>query len=169
MRDGALSAQTTDVIVNKATPKLFAKYPDAKTLAKAEPDDVEPLVEHARASSGRRRRASSALARALVEQHGGEVPRTLDELVKLPGVGRKTANVVLGVRSDTPEGVVVDTHVQRISQRLGWTRNTEPVKIEQDLMQAPAAQAIGTARATCSSSTAAASASARSRTARTAR
>jgi endonuclease-3 len=77
----------------------------------------------------------SGLSRKIVEEHGGEVPRTLDELVKLPGVGRKTANVVLGVMWNTPEGVVVDTHVQRLSQRLGWTKNTEPIKIEQDLMR----------------------------------
>ncbi len=127
-----LSAQTTDVAVNKATPKLFAKYPDAKTLAKAEPIDVEPLV----ATLGFFRMKSKSLvglARALVEKHGGEVPRTMDELVKLPGVGRKTANVVLGVMWNTPDGVVVDTHVQRISQRLKWTKETDPVKIEKDL------------------------------------
>src|SRR5262249_14258465 len=75
------------------------------------------------------------LAKRLVEHHGGEVPQTLAELVKLPGVGRKTANVVLGVAFGAPEGVVVDTHVQRISQRLGWTRHAEPAEIEQDLMR----------------------------------
>ena len=127
-----LSAQTTDVNVNKATPKLFALYPDAKVLAKVEPIDVEPLV----ATLGFfRQKAKSlvGLARALVERHEGEVPRTLDELVKLPGVGRKTANVVLGVMWNTPEGVVVDTHVQRLARRLTWTKQTDPVKIEQDL------------------------------------
>jgi endonuclease-3 len=75
------------------------------------------------------------LAKKIVAEHGGQVPRTLAELVELPGVGRKTANVVLGVAFDAPEGVVVDTHVQRISQRLGWTKNTEPITIEQDLMK----------------------------------
>ncbi|AKV02109.1 Endonuclease III [Labilithrix luteola] len=127
-----LSAQTTDVNVNKATPKLFATYPDAKALAKAEPVDVEPLVS---TLGFFRQKAKSivGLSRILVERHGGEVPRSLDDLVKLPGVGRKTANVVLGVIWNTPEGVVVDTHVQRTSQRLGWTQNTDPVKIEQDL------------------------------------
>jgi endonuclease-3 len=127
-----LSAQTTDVNVNKATPKLFAAYPDAKALAKAEQLDVEPLV----ATLGFFRQKSKSLiglAKALVEKHGGEVPRTMDELVKLPGVGRKTANVVLGVIWHTPDGVVVDTHVQRISQRLKWTKQTDPVKIEKDL------------------------------------
>jgi endonuclease-3 len=127
-----LSAQTTDVAVNKVTPKLFADYPDARALAATEPSEIEPYV----ASLGFFRMKSKAivgLARALVEQHGGEVPRTLDALVKLPGVGRKTANVVLGVLWNIPEGVVVDTHVTRLSQRLGWTKNTEPEKIERDL------------------------------------
>ena len=128
-----LSAQTTDVAVNKVTPALFAKYPDARALAKADPArDVEPLLS----TLGMFRQKSKnvvGLAKGLVEDHGAEVPRTLAELVELPGVGRKTANVVLGVAFGVPEGVVVDTHVQRISQRLGWTKNTEPPKIEQDL------------------------------------
>jgi endonuclease-3 len=127
-----LSAQTTDVAVNKVTPKLFVDFPDARSLAVAEPSAIEPYV----ASLGFFRTKSKAivgLARALVEKHGGEVPRTLDELVELPGVGRKTANVVLGVLWNIPEGVVVDTHVMRLSQRLGWSKNTEPEKIERDL------------------------------------
>ncbi len=127
-----LSAQTTDVNVNKATPKLFAKYPDARALAKAEQLEVEPYVS----TLGFFRQKSKSLiglAKALVEKHDGEVPRTMEELIKLPGVGRKTANVVMGVMWNVPDGVVVDTHVQRISQRLGWTRNTDPVKIEKDL------------------------------------
>jgi endonuclease-3 len=128
-----LSAQTTDVAVNKVTPGLFAKYPDARALAKADPPrDVEPLLS----TLGMFRQKSKnivGLARMLVATHGAEVPRTLAELVELPGVGRKTANVVLGVAFNAPEGVVVDTHVQRISQRLGWTKNTEPEKIEKDL------------------------------------
>jgi endonuclease III len=129
-----LSAQTTDVNVNKATPKLFAAYPDAKALASAAQEDVEPLVS---TLGFFRQKAKSiiGLSKKLVEAHGGNVPRRLAELVELPGVGRKTANVVLGVTWNTPEGVVVDTHVQRISQRLGWTRNTDPVKIEQDLVK----------------------------------
>ncbi len=129
-----LSAQTTDVNVNKATPKLFARFPDAHAMAKADPKDVEPYV----ASLGffrQKSKALVALAQSLVEQHDGEVPQTLAELVKLRGVGRKTANVVLGVMWNKPEGVVVDTHVQRISQRLGWTRHNDPIKIEQDLMK----------------------------------
>jgi endonuclease III len=129
-----LSAQTTDVAVNKATPKLFAAWPDAHALAKADPKDVEPFVS----SLGFFRQKSKslvALAQSLVEQHDGEVPQTLGELVKLRGVGRKTANVVLGVMWNKPEGVVVDTHVQRISQRLKWSRHNDPIKIEQDLMK----------------------------------
>ncbi len=127
-----LSAQTTDVGVNKATPKLFARFPDARALAAAEPLDVEPYV----ATLGFfRTKAKSivGLARALVERHGGEVPRSLPELVDLPGVGRKTANVVLGVLWNIPEGVVVDTHVMRLSQRLGWSKASDPDKIERDL------------------------------------
>ncbi len=129
-----LSAQTTDVNVNKATPALFAKYPDARALAAAEPQDVEPYTS---TLGFFRQKAKSivGLSRGIVDAHGGEVPRTLAELVKLPGVGRKTANVVLGVAFGAPEGVVVDTHVQRIAQRLGWTKHTDPVDIEQDLMK----------------------------------
>jgi endonuclease-3 len=127
-----LSAQTTDVAVNKLTPALYAKYPDAASLAKAEPRDVEPLISRI----GMFRQKSKnlvGLARALVEKHGGQVPDTMEALVALPGVGRKTANVVLGVMWNKPDGVVVDTHVQRVSQRLAWTKNKEPEKIEKDL------------------------------------
>lgn len=128
-----LSAQTTDVAVNKVTPKLFAAYPTAAALAAAEPArDVEPLLS----TIGMFRQKAKnivGLAKLLVEKHGGEVPRALEELVELPGVGRKTANVVLGVAFGCPEGVVVDTHVQRISQRLGLTRETEPEAIERAL------------------------------------
>ncbi len=128
-----LSAQTTDVAVNKVTPGLFAKYGDARALAEADPArDVEPLLSKLGMFRQKSRNIVS-LAKSLVAEHGGEVPRTLAALVKLAGVGRKTANVVLGVAFNAPEGVVVDTHVQRVSQRLGWTKNTEPEKIEQDL------------------------------------
>ena len=127
-----LSAQTTDVAVNKVTPRLFAAYPDARALAAAKPSDVERIV----GSLGFFRQKTKALiglSSKLVADYDGKVPGSLDELVKLPGVGRKTANVVLGVAFAAPEGVVVDTHVQRISQRFGWTKNKEPEKIEQDL------------------------------------
>jgi len=129
-----LSAQTTDVAVNKATPKLFADFPDAKSMAAVESKVLEPYVS---TLGFFRMKAKSlvGLSKKIVELFGGEVPNRLDDLVKLPGVGRKTANVVLGVIWNTPEGVVVDTHVQRISQRLGWTRHKDPVDIEQDLME----------------------------------
>jgi endonuclease-3 len=129
-----LSAQTTDVNVNKVTPKLFARWPDAASLAAAPPAEVEKVI----GSLGFFRQKTKSLvglSKKLVEDHGGEVPKSLEELVRLPGVGRKTANVVLGVAFAAPEGVVVDTHVQRISQRLGWTKHADPAKIEQDLMR----------------------------------
>jgi endonuclease-3 len=129
-----LSAQTTDVNVNKATPALFATWPTAALLANAEPAEVEKVI----GSLGFFRQKTKSivgLAQRLVEKHGGVVPQHLDALVELPGVGRKTANVVLGVAFGAPEGVVVDTHVQRISQRLGWTKNTDPGKIEIDLVR----------------------------------
>ncbi len=127
-----LSAQTTDAAVNKATPKLFARFPDAKSLAAVEPVQVEPLVSTLGLF---RQKAKSivGLSRALVAEHGGDVPRSMEALTALRGVGRKTANVVLGVVWNEPEGIVVDTHVQRISQRLGWSKHKEPEKIENDL------------------------------------
>ncbi|MEB2311062.1 MAG: endonuclease III [Sorangiineae bacterium] len=129
-----LSAQTTDVAVNKLTPALFRKWPTAAKLARAKLEDVESALS----SIGMFRQKAkhiTGLAQQLVTAHGGEVPASLDALVELPGVGRKTANVVLGVVFHAPEGVVVDTHVQRVSQRLGWTGETEPVPIERDLMK----------------------------------
>lgn len=129
-----LSAQSTDKVVNVVTPGLFARYPDARALASAEQADVERLI----GKLGMFRQKSRnviGLARGLVERHGGEVPADLAALVALPGVGRKTANVVLGVAFGRSEGVVVDTHVQRLSQRLGWTRETEPGPIEGELMR----------------------------------
>ncbi len=129
-----LSAQTTDVAVNKVTPGLFRRYPDAASLARADVADVEQAIK----SIGMYRQKAKnivGIARALVDRHGGEVPRDLDALVQLPGVGRKSANVVLGTAFGIPAGVVVDTHVQRLAQRLGWTKETRPERIEQDLMK----------------------------------
>jgi endonuclease-3 len=129
-----LSAQCTDKRVNMVTPTLFAKYPGAAALAAADPADVEEIIK----STGFFRSKTKSLigmATAVDERHGGEIPRDMDALVKLPGVGRKTANVVLGNAFDTNAGVVVDTHVTRVSQRLALTRQTDPVKIEQDLMK----------------------------------
>jgi endonuclease-3 len=129
-----LSAQSTDVMVNKVTPELFRRWPTPAKLAAAAPAEVEQALS----KLGMFRQKTKniiGLAQQLVEKHRAQVPRTLDELVKLPGVGRKTANVVLGVAFGAPEGVVVDTHVQRISQRLGLTHNEGPIEIEQDLMR----------------------------------
>ncbi|KYF74039.1 endonuclease III, partial [Sorangium cellulosum] len=129
-----LSAQTTDVLVNKVTPHLFGAYPDARSLAGAEPAEIAALLRRlGMGMFNQKARNIVGLARGLIERHGGEVPRTLAELVKLPGVGRKTANVVLGVAFGAPEGVVVDTHVQRLAQRLGWTKSDKPEQIERDL------------------------------------
>ncbi len=128
-----LSAQSTDVMVNKITPELFQRWPTPRSLADAEPAEVERVLS----KIGMFRQKTKnviGLSKRLIDEYQGEVPRTLDELVTLPGVGRKTANVVLGVAFGTPEGVVVDTHVQRISQRLGWTKHSEPQDIERDLM-----------------------------------
>ncbi|MDF1504274.1 endonuclease III [Roseisolibacter sp. H3M3-2] len=128
-----LSAQCTDRRVNMVTPALFAAYPDARALAGARQEDVEDLVK----STGFFRNKAKnliAMARALVADHGGEVPRTMDALRVLPGVGRKTANVILGNAYGINEGVTVDTHVQRLSRRLGLTREEEPVKVEAALM-----------------------------------
>jgi endonuclease-3 len=129
-----LSAQCTDVRVNMVTPTLFAQYPDAQALAAARQEDVEEII---RSTGFFRNKAKSliGMAQAVVAEHGGEIPASMDSLVKLPGVGRKTANVVLGNAFAINEGVVVDTHVARVSGRLGLTAHTDPVKIEQDLMR----------------------------------
>lgn len=129
-----LSAQTTDVLVNKVTPHLFERWPDAASLAAVAPD-VAAAELRARGLGMYNQKGKNivGLARGRVERHGGRVPRTLAELTELPGVGRKTANVVLGVAFGAPEGVVVDTHVQRLAQRLGWSGRTQPPEIEQDL------------------------------------
>jgi endonuclease-3 len=129
-----LSAQTTDVAVNKVTPHLFARWPDARALGAAPVADVAQMLGSLGLGMyNQKGKNIVGLAKMLVEKFGGEVPRTMAELVLLPGVGRKTANVVLGVAFGVPEGVVVDTHVQRLSQRLGWTRHSDPEDIEQDL------------------------------------
>lgn len=129
----ALSAQSTDVQVNLVTPGLFRRYPTPNKLARASQEDVEACIN--RLGMFRQKAKNLiGMAQALVNDHGGEVPDSQAALVKLPGVGRKTANVVLGVAFHAPVGVVVDTHVQRITQRLGWTTNTTPEKIELDLM-----------------------------------
>ena len=128
-----LSAQCTDRRVNMVTPALFSRYPTAQALADARLEELEELVKPT-GFFRNKARSLVGMARALVERHGGEVPATMAELVALPGVGRKTANVILGNAFGRNEGVVVDTHVQRVSQRLGLTGETDPVKIEQALM-----------------------------------
>jgi len=128
-----LSAQCTDERVNRVTPVLFRKWPDATALASAPLPDLEATIR----STGffrAKARSIKACCQALLERHGGEVPRTMEEMVRLPGVGRKTANVVLGAGYGLPSGIVVDTHMARVAARLGLTRETDPVKIERDLL-----------------------------------
>lgn len=129
-----LSAQCTDVRVNLVTPALFRRYPSVAALAEADRGELEKLIQ----STGfYRNKAANILAccKSLVDKHGGLVPRTLDELTPLGGVGRKTANVVLGNAYGIP-GLPVDTHVGRLSRRMGLTLHTDPVKVEKDLMSA---------------------------------
>ncbi len=129
-----LSAQCTDKRVNLVTPDLFRAFPTPAAMAQASLAELEGLV---RTTGFFRAKAKSiqGAGKVITEQFGGEVPRTLAELVKVPGAARKTANVVLGVAYGLAEGVVVDTHVQRLSKRLGLTRHTDPKKIERDLMR----------------------------------
>jgi len=128
-----LSAQCTDERVNMVTPTLFARYPTPKALAGARPEDVEEII---RSTGFYRAKTKSLLgnARALVADHGGEVPRSMEAMVKLPGVGRKTASVVLGHVYDIAEGIAVDTHVLRVSNRLGIARGDDPIEVERQLM-----------------------------------
>ncbi len=128
-----LSAQCTDARVNLVTPALFAKYPSAEHYASATPAVLE---EDIRTTGFFRNKTKSliGMGSAVRDRHGGSVPSSMEELTQLPGVGRKTANVILGNAFRKNEGVVVDTHVARVSQRLGLTRETDPVKIERDLM-----------------------------------
>jgi endonuclease-3 len=128
-----LSAQCTDKRVNMTTPALFARYPDARALAAAHQEDVEEIIK----STGffhNKAKSLIGMAKAVALHHGGEIPRTMEDLVVLPGIGRKTANVVLSNAFGLNEGVVVDTHVARLSKRLGLTKQTDPVKIERALM-----------------------------------
>ena len=129
-----LSAQCTDERVNQVTPALFARFPDAEALAGAKPDEVEDLI---RSTGFFRNKTKSLLgmAEGVVTKHDGAMPAEMDALVKLPGIGRKTANVILGNAFGIDEGVVVDTHVKRLSRLLKLTRDEDPVKIEQELMK----------------------------------
>ncbi|MGD9547630.1 MAG: endonuclease III [Candidatus Krumholzibacteriia bacterium] len=127
-----LSAQCTDARVNMVTPGLFRQFPTVKDFAEAPLEEIEEAI---RSTGFYRNKAKSiqGAARALLERHGGEVPDDMDAMVKVPGCGRKTANVVLGEVYDNPDGVVVDTHVGRITKKLGLTDQTDPVKIEKQL------------------------------------
>lgn len=151
-----LSAQCTDARVNKVTPALFQKYPDVFALSGADPEELQELI---RSTGFYRNKARNLLeaSRKIVEAFDGEVPDSLEDLVRLPGVARKTANVVLGTWFGLASGVVVDTHVGRISRRLGFTDQSDPVKVERDLMEriprdrwiASAHQLILFGRSTC--------------------
>ncbi|MBI4124596.1 MAG: endonuclease III [Deltaproteobacteria bacterium] len=128
-----LSAQCTDKRVNMVTPSLFKKYPTPKHFAKAPQSAIETMVR----STGfykNKAKAIKGLSQKLISEHGGKVPKTLEALVKLPGIGRKTANVILGVAFDIP-GIVVDTHVTRLTNRMGLTKQKDPVKIEFEMMK----------------------------------
>lgn len=129
-----LSAQCTDARVNQVTPALFARFPDAAAVAVVEPEAVEPYV---RSTGFFRNKAKSIVgtSRLLVERHNGQVPASMAELVELPGVARKTANLVLTIAFGINAGVTVDTHVKRLSWRLGLSRQTDPRRIEPDLMR----------------------------------
>ena len=129
-----LSAQCTDVRVNQVTEKLYRKYPNAKAFAAANPAELEQEI---RPTGFFRNKTKSVMgaSKAVVEKFGGEVPRTMEEMLSLPGVARKTANVVLGTAYGLPSGVVVDTHVLRLAERLELTKNHEPKMVEQDLMK----------------------------------
>lgn len=127
-----LSAQCTDARVNLVTPALFRRYPDARSLADANLEELEGLI-HSAGFYRAKAKNLQGMAAQVVERHGGEIPADLDELTALPGVGRKTANVVLGTAFGIASGIVVDTHVKRLSNRLGMTRSKTPEQIERDL------------------------------------
>jgi endonuclease-3 len=129
-----LSAQSTDETVNKVTPNLFDRYPTPEALAAANPEDVEKII-YPTGFFRQKTKSIIGAARKIVEEFGGEVPLTIEELTKLPGVARKTANVVIANMCPQAEGIFVDTHVRRVAQRLGLTAHDDPVKIERDLME----------------------------------
>jgi endonuclease-3 len=129
-----LSAQSTDKMVNSITPALFKKYRTAEQFANADTAELERMI-HSSGFFRNKAKSIKAASRMIAEQYGGKVPDTMEDLLKLAGVARKTANVVLGVAYGKADGVVVDTHVQRLSRRLDFSREERPDKIEQDLMQ----------------------------------
>jgi endonuclease-3 len=129
-----LSAQTTDERVNEVTPELFERYPTPEDLARADQEEVQEII-HSTGFYRNKAKNIIGMARGVVEEHDGRIPRSMKELTGLPGIGRKTANVILGNAFGIDEGVVVDTHVRRLSKRLGFTEETRPVKVEQDLVE----------------------------------
>lgn len=128
-----LSAQCTDEMVNRVTPALFERYPTPQAMAEADMEELKSLIRPTGFFNQKAKTLQKA-AQALVEKYGGEVPKTIKELTTLPGVARKTANVVLGNAFGIAEGIAVDTHVRRLAQRLGWSSQKNPEKIEEDLM-----------------------------------
>lgn len=129
-----LSAQTTDKKVNQVTPNLFAKYPNWESLANADVSEVQTLIKAVNFYVGKGERLVSA-ARFVLTNFNSALPKTISELTKIPGIARKSANVIMQELWGIAEGIVVDTHVTRVSQRLGLTKNSDPVKIEKDLME----------------------------------
>lgn len=129
-----LSAQTTDKKVNQVTPSLFSKYPDWKSLAEADVSDVRSLIKAVNFYLGKGERIIKA-AQFVLSNFNGVLPKTIPQLIQVPGVARKSANVIMQELWNIAEGIVVDTHVTRVSQRLGLTKNSDPVKIEKDLME----------------------------------
>ncbi len=129
-----LSAQSTDRLINQVTPALFRRYPGPAALASADPAELEGMI-HSTGFFRQKAKSLIGMARTVVSDFGGRIPRAMEEMVTLPGVARKTANVVLGSAYRIASGIVVDTHVRRVAGRLGLTRETDPVKIELDLME----------------------------------
>ena len=129
-----LSAQSTDVAVNKATPALFKRFPDAKALAEADVEEVKQYIKSIGLYNTKAKNIVK-LARILVEKYGGNVPDTMEELTALPGIGRKTANIILSVGFDKTEGIAVDTHVFRIAHRTGLSDGKTPLQVEKDLLR----------------------------------
>lgn len=129
-----LSAQTTDALVNKVTPNLFAKFPNVKQLSKAKVQEVEYAIKSV---NYYRTKAKNIIKTAEIIENDfkGQIPQTMEDLIKLPGVGRKVANVILSDFYKIAEGFVVDTHIKRVTFRLGWTKNKDPKKIETDIMK----------------------------------
>lgn len=129
-----MAAQTTDKLVNTLTPALFKKYPTVEAFAKADPEDIRQMISKVN-FAGNKAKNIVAAAKQIMEKHGGKVPDNMEDLDALPGVARKTANVVLGQAFHKSEGIVIDTHMIRMSNKLGFTTQKDPVKIEQDLMK----------------------------------